>query len=398
MTTDSSPAVTDEEPPAKAVLNQLRAPIAFTLLGVCGAWLLLALVVLAIPGASGDFSSRAASASSLIFGAVPIVLPVFAVLIVMTGRPALDKLRDPVLFAALAEYGLLVLLGLVVLVGMLLSDALSVRGILAWAVEHLAWFALIGIAAFVVVRLFLVTRPPKAPAPFANYAPLQDQGYPPSQPGQYGQPQPGQQQPGQALQPHNGAPAQPGQYGAPQQPYRAQQPYGQPQQQPYGQPGQYPGLSPQQVPYSPSQGPYTQQPYSQPSQPAGYGQSYGQPTSGPPGAPQSGPPAYPGQQPASGPPAYPGQQPASGPPAYPAQQPASGPPAYPGQPGGYAQPASPFPAAAPTQASTWVGFPENDENENQTQIIPPDLRQQADEARLQAEQERPSGWGQPPQS
>ncbi|HEV2089057.1 MAG TPA: hypothetical protein VGR21_12165, partial [Cryptosporangiaceae bacterium] len=70
MTTDSSPAVTEEEPAVKRVLNQLRAPLAFTLLGTCGIWLLLVLAQLAIPGEGREFSSRAGSAATVLFGVV----------------------------------------------------------------------------------------------------------------------------------------------------------------------------------------------------------------------------------------------------------------------------------------------------------------------------------------
>lgn len=327
---------------ARTAFQKIRLPAAVALLAVNALWLLLGLVdlVFAPPSIGGfqareDFSQRALFAFGDFVGLRPLLLPMLAVLLALALRPALGSVTRLIVFAALAEYAVSALFGLVAFLGSLFADV-ATRTLIQTALSDLGWLALLGVATLGLVWATLALlgpRKPKAPAyPGGAPWPGGQQQYGPQQ--TYAGDPYGQQYPGQPA--YGGYEHQQQQYGQQAQP-------GQEQQSPYGQAAQ-PGQEPQN--------PYGQQTQEQPP----YGQqSAHSPTSAVPAAPQS----Y-GQQPAGGPAA--GQQsyeqPASGVPqqsygqrpqesSYP--PPPSYPPApYPQQP--YAGPGYESPQASPPQS------------------------------------------------
>lgn len=301
---------TADKDTAAVSTKPLRPIIAIALIAASGLLILLDLVRVFL---AETFSSGAASAQ-VSSSFVVLVAPVLAVLLLSHVKPVAGEAKVFSLVAVI-EYGLVLLLDLIFLVVRIIeTGSTSDAGDLIVAVlSHLTYMALVGVALFVVLKVYLHFQPPKAVAPQYGYGQnpygQQPQYGQPQQP-QYGQ-QPQQPQYGQQPQAPQGQPQQPQQPQAPQQ-------YGQPQPPPYGQPQppqpQYGGGDDQATQMFPQQPPQAQQ---QPQQPQ-YGAEatqmigqpqqqnpYGQPPVSSPPAPTSGVPA-----PTSGVPA-----PASGPPA-----------------------------------------------------------------------------------
>ncbi|MGK5738436.1 hypothetical protein [Micromonospora sp. URMC 103] len=295
MTSPAEPTSADATQ-ARQLTKPLRDLAALVLLGANAVLLFVALLRLLAPIGPQDFTGRAGDAFLAFVGLQAAVLPVLAVLLATHIQPVLPRART-ITQVALAEYAVSTLFGaltfLIWMVGRLAQGELV--DVLLGLLSRLAWFAIFGVAAFVVYTIWRALYYVPKPKP---------------QPGVYGSPQPGwPQQPG-------GWPGagQPGGYPAP------------------GQPGGYP--APGQA------GGYPGQPAGYPA-PGPYGSPYGQPPFAP--APQSAPPANPAPQ--SAPPAS--TAPHSAPPASPA--PHSAPPF--GQPPS-ADPTQAIPrqGAEPTQA------------------------------------------------
>ncbi|MDP9799488.1 hypothetical protein J2S43_008000 [Catenuloplanes nepalensis] len=296
MTTQPDPVPAGKKP-IRELVEPLREIAALVLLGANAVFLFLAFLRLAIGFGGRAFTDRAADAFGGFIDLVTIGFPLIAVLLAVFVTPALPRAKL-IVTVALAEFAVSAFFGLLfgLLVGVVSLAADSVLAGFTALLDHLAWTAILGLAAYAVWTIFhahyYTPRPkPVPPAPGMYGHP--GQPYPGQQPGQY----PGQQYPGQPS--HPGHPGQPPQYGfPPQQQYGA--PYGDPQnfgadqtaayplQPPAGSPAapQYPapqsGPPAQQQPFypaAPQSGPPAQQ---QPSYPAA-------PQSGPP-APQSAPP------------------------------------------------------------------------------------------------------------
>jgi hypothetical protein len=263
LTTEPAAAPTDGTPASK-LTKPLRELAALVLLGATAVFLFVALLDLLIPVDfdNNDFTMRSANSFSGFINLTTVGLPLLAVLLANHINPPVARAKL-ITLVALIEYAVAaffgVIFGLLVGVVVIITEITARAGFEAFLLR-VAWVAVLGVAAYALVRvgrgLYFIPKPKP-------------------QPGQYGYPQ----QPGY--------PAQPGQYGYPQQ-------QGYPQ---YAQPtAQYP-QQPQQPQY--------QQPY--PHQPAP--QAY--PTSAPPAPqayPTSAPPAVPTPPPATpAPPPPPGQ-------------------------------------------------------------------------------------------
>jgi hypothetical protein len=261
LTTEPAAAPTDGTP-ASTLTKPLRELAALVLLGATAVFLFVALLDLMIPVDfdNNDFTSRSATSFSGFINLTTIGLPLLAVLLANHINPPVARAKLITLIA-LIEYAVAaffgVVFGLLVGVVVIITDITARAGFEAFLIR-VAWVAVLGIAAYALVRvargLYFIPKPKPQPGQY---------GYP-QQPGQYGYQQPG--------------------YGAPQPGY--------PQ---YAQPtAQYP-----------QQQPYAQQPYPQ-QQPAP--QAY--PTSAPPAPqayPTSAPPAVPTPPPPTPAPPPPGQ-------------------------------------------------------------------------------------------
>ncbi|MCW3814659.1 hypothetical protein ONA91_09350 [Micromonospora sp. DR5-3] len=261
MTSPAEPASGDATQ-ASQLTKPLRELAALVLLGANAVLLFVGLLRLLVPTDDySTFSGRAGSAFFAFIGVESAVLPVLAVLLATHVSPALPKAKL-ITQAALGEYAFAALFGaltfLVWLVGRLAE--VEVLDALLGLLTRLAWVAIFGVGAFVVVKVWRTLYYVPRPKP---------------QPGLYGQPQPGwPQQP--AGYP---APGQPGGYPT------AGQPGGYPAP---GQPGGYP-VPGGYAPASPANQPGGYPPPAQPGQP-GQPQSVPPFNTAPPHAPQSAPP------------------------------------------------------------------------------------------------------------
>lgn len=280
----------------------LREIAALVLLGATALLLLVGVIELLIPGdARGSFLDRASRSFGSFIDLARIGFPLLAVLLATHVRPPVPRAKL-ITLVALVEYAVSAFFGIIfgLLIGFADTAGDSARIAFESLLVHVALAAVLGVAAYVVLRIWLgVYHVPKPPTP-------QPGGY--GQPGMYGQPA-GYGQPGG----YGATYGQPGGYAG----------YGQPGQPTYGQPVQPSGPPSAPTPYSDQtqaypqaygqqgygQQPYGQQGYGQPGYPAGYGQGYppgyGQPAS--PSQPQTGTPAPSGSpaEPADGPAAEP---------------------------------------------------------------------------------------------
>ncbi|MEV0943828.1 hypothetical protein AB0I90_26080 [Micromonospora wenchangensis] len=277
MTSPAEPASHDASQ-ARQITAPLRELAALVLLGANAVLLFVGFVRLLVPTSDySTFSGRAGSEFFAFVGVESTVLPLLAVLLVTHLAPVSGRARQ-FTQVAIGEYAFAALFGvltfLIWLVGRL-AEA-EVLDALLGMLTRAAWFALFGVAAFVVYRIWRTLYHVPKPKP---------------QPGVYGQPQPGwpQQQGGY---PGAGYPGQPGtgQYGQPgfAPPPQSAPPFGTPQSAPpFGAPQSAPpaGAAPQSAP--PFGAPQSAPPF-------------GAPQSAPPfGAPPAGPPF--GQPPSADP-------------------------------------------------------------------------------------------------
>ncbi|WP_431885316.1 hypothetical protein [Micromonospora wenchangensis] len=266
MTSPAEPASHDASQ-ARQITAPLRELAALVLLGANAVLLFVGFVRLLVPTSDySTFSGRAGSEFFAFVGVESTVLPLLAVLLVTHLAPVSGRARQ-FTQVAIGEYAFAALFGvltfLIWLVGRL-AEA-EVLDALLGMLTRAAWFALFGVAAFVVYRIWRTLYHVPKPKP---------------QPGVYGQPQPGwpQQQGGY---PGAGYPGQPGtgQYGQPGfAPPQSAPPFGTPQSAPpFGAPQSAPPFgTPQSAP------------------------PFGAPQSAPPfGAPPAGPPF--GQPPSADP-------------------------------------------------------------------------------------------------
>jgi len=285
---------------ARSAFQKIRLPAALALLAVNALWLLIAIEQLLVPSEANTFSDRAYFTFNNFVGVPAIVLPLLAVLLAVAIRPALGTLTRPIVIAALAQYAVSLLFGLIAFLGSLVyfsgSEELGEtrsRRLVENAFDALGSLALLAVATLGLVwvlRALLGPRKPKPPAypggaPWAGGAqqPYGQPGYPADVYGQQYQGQAGYggyaPQPSYGQQPadqHQAYPNQPAQAAsAAQQPY-AHQAYDQPHQG-YPQHQAYPSQSYGQQLY-PAQGGQPGGPA--PSWPA-YGQSVGQPATPP---------------------------------------------------------------------------------------------------------------------
>ncbi|KKK06711.1 CvpA family protein [Micromonospora sp. HK10] len=262
MTSPAEPASSDATQ-ASQVTKPLRELAALVLLGANAVLLFVSLLRLLLPlDGYGTFTDRAGSTHYGFVGVEAVVLPLLAVLLATHVRPTLARAKL-ITQVALAEYAFAALFGvltfLVWLVGRL-ADAAVLDAFLGM-LSRLAGLAILGIAAFVVFRiwrtLYFVPRPKPQPGMYGQPQPgwpQQPGGYPgqpggpggyPGQPGGYpgaGAPQPGHPVPGQyghpqSAPPFNTAPPHTPQSGPPYAAPQSGPPYGAPQPAPpFGQP------------------------------------------------------------------------------------------------------------------------------------------------------------------
>ncbi|HWG99125.1 MAG TPA: hypothetical protein VNV66_07315 [Pilimelia sp.] len=307
MTTQPEASPTDDKS-ARQITHPLREPAAFVLLGVVAVLLFAAFVSLLPFGY--EFEVRSASTHmSQQFGAfvnlATIALPVLAVLLAVHVEPRTARGRLVALLA-LVELAVAGAFGLIfgVLVGLYADviDREDFKFAFESLLERLGMLALLGLAAFVVFKLWRGLYPP-APRPagqpgmYGQPAGYPQAGYPHQGQGQPGYPSPAGYPPaGYPPQPGAGYPPQPGyppQYppqspGQPGGPHTGAHQFGGPQAGVH-QPGA--GVS-----YPPAPGTMQHTYGGSPADPQGHGQpGHSQPASAPPAsaAPASGPPAPP---------------------------------------------------------------------------------------------------------
>lgn len=171
--------------------NPLRPIVAFTLLGVVGAQLLAVLLDWLLSSDAGSFIERSALLlSGGLIDLITVGLPVLAVLIATHVAPMV-KPAKPITLVALIQLGVVALLALIGLVTGAIErvDQLSPRIAVLFLLDAAVKFGLLGIAIFVVLRVFLgaFAKPAATPA-FGGYAQQQFTGQPYPQQA-YGQPQ-----------------------------------------------------------------------------------------------------------------------------------------------------------------------------------------------------------------
>lgn len=274
MTTQPEPAPT-EKVQANEITKPLRELVALVLVGANALFLLAGLIDLAVPASRFDtFGSRAGSGFFEFVGLTTILLPLLAVLLVTHIRPVPARAKL-ITIAALAEYGLSALLGLVTLIAWFFHSAsdFTFRYVFSGLLDRVALLAIIAVAALLIVKVWQALFTAPKPQPLVYGSPQygqpaypqqggyqqyygQQPGYPTGYPQAYGQPaaQPGVQ-PGAAAQP---APAgQPAPQAAPAAPQPA------PQAAPAAPQSAYPaapGTYPQQPPAGQEQNPAASHP------------------------------------------------------------------------------------------------------------------------------------------
>ncbi|SBT52138.1 hypothetical protein [Micromonospora auratinigra] len=277
MTSPAEPASGDATQ-ASQVTKPLRELAALVLLGANAVLLFVGLLRLLVPTDDySTFSGRAGSTFFVFVGVESAVLPLLAVLLATHVRPALPRAKT-ITQIALGEYALAALFGaltfLIWVVGRLADG--EVLDAFLGLLTRVAWLAIFGTAALVVVKvwraLFFVPKPKPQPGVYGQPPqgwPQQQGGYP-GQPGGY--PVPGQGGYPSAGQPHQpGGPGAPGQYGPPQSapPFnpapQSAPPFGAPQSAPQSAPpfgaphpappfGQPPSVDPTQaIPRQPAE-------------------------------------------------------------------------------------------------------------------------------------------------
>ncbi len=180
-----------------AGLVLLGANAVFLFLGITGLFFV-------IDGWATGFGVRSAAAYGVfVAGLIPVGFPILAVLLATHVRPIVGRARL-ITLAAVIQYGVSAVLGLITFLGAFANDLDSVRATLEGVLYRLTWAGLLAFTGMVTLRvwlgLFYVPKP-------RAVQPLQ---YPPS----YGQPYPGQPMypsptylTGRAEPPYSGGPA-----------------------------------------------------------------------------------------------------------------------------------------------------------------------------------------------
>jgi hypothetical protein len=157
-----------------------------------------------VDGWATGFGVRSAAAYGVfVAGLVPVGFPILAVLLATHVRPIVGRARL-ITLAAVIQYGVSAVLGLITFLGAFANDLDSVRATLEGVLYRLTWAGLLAFAGMVTLRLWLGLF--YVPKPRA----VQQFQYSPS----YGQPYPGQPMypspsylTGRAEPPYSGGPA-----------------------------------------------------------------------------------------------------------------------------------------------------------------------------------------------
>jgi hypothetical protein len=180
-----------------AGLVLLGANTVFLFLGTMGLFFV-------VDGWATGFGVRSAAAYGVfVAGLVPVGFPFLAVLLATHVRPIVGRARL-ITLAAVIQYGVSAVLGLITFLGAFANDLDSVRATLEGVLYRLTWAGLLAFAGMVTLRLWLGLF--YVPKPRA----VQQFQYSPS----YGQPYPGQPMypspsylTGRAEPPYSGGPA-----------------------------------------------------------------------------------------------------------------------------------------------------------------------------------------------
>jgi hypothetical protein len=184
---------TTDQPTAVEHIRPFRALIGFALLGAAGLGLLQVLWAWLVSshGTSPPFDQRSLEAASQFTSLHIMALPLIAVLITTMIAPVVPQAKQ-ITLVALVEYGVIALGTLITTVvglGVLLEHpaGIMINFLLHW----LVMLTLLGLAGFVVLRIYLGSYPKTAPtAAYGGGYPVQP--YP-------GYPQPGYPQPAAAT-------------------------------------------------------------------------------------------------------------------------------------------------------------------------------------------------------
>ncbi|MFB9185266.1 hypothetical protein ACFFX1_44715 [Dactylosporangium sucinum] len=204
-----------EPKPARQFTAPYRELAALVLLGVGALFLLVGLIRL-LTSFTQDFLLNAGGSFGTFVSLETVALPIIAVLLATHIEPAVSRARVVVL-GALIEYAVSALFGVVLilasLIGDLQTDGVSFGFVLASFLGRLGMMGLLGLALFLVIRIYLGAYAPAKPVQYAY--PYGQPGYP------YGQQTGAFQQPGYAAAQTTVVPQayqpQPGQAGYPQQ-------------------------------------------------------------------------------------------------------------------------------------------------------------------------------------
>jgi hypothetical protein len=159
----------------------MRHLAAVALLAGNGVFLFLGIsdLLFVVTGWAGQFGVRSAATFDSFAGPVAIALPLLAALLATHVAPVLPQARI-ILLAALVEYGVSALFGVITYLGAFAEGLFSVRATFDGLLARAVWLAFLTIAVTVVYRVHRAMFPP---APKANYS---------FGPTVYGRPYPGQ--------------------------------------------------------------------------------------------------------------------------------------------------------------------------------------------------------------
>ncbi len=173
--------VSAPEAPGRAVTEPMRQLVATALLAGNGVFLFLGIsdLLFVVTGWAGQFGVRSAATFDSFAGPVAIALPLLAALLATHVAPALPHARI-ILLAALAEYGVSALFGVITYLGAFAEGLFSVRATFDGLLGRAVWHAFLTIAVTAVYRIYRAMFPPPPKATY-SYGPTV-----------YGRPYPGQ--------------------------------------------------------------------------------------------------------------------------------------------------------------------------------------------------------------
>ncbi len=169
------------EAPGRAVTEPMRQLVATALLAGNGVFLFLGIsdLLFVVTGWAGQFGVRSAATFDSFAGPVAIALPLLAALLATHVTPALPQARI-ILLAALVEYGVSALFGVITYLGAFAEGLFSVRATFDGLLGRAVWLAFLTIAVTAVYRIYRAMFPPPPKASY-SYGPTV-----------YGRPYPGQ--------------------------------------------------------------------------------------------------------------------------------------------------------------------------------------------------------------